>query len=216
MQSASAARLVITLSIAVLSGAASAKPPPGYLPDAEAAALDPHGAWVELWVTSVATHCPAPPSTTDSVTTPTTKIEGELIACAGDSIHVLTHRCLVSIARDDVSQARATFFDAGTRQITYWTIAGAVSTLTHGLGLVFSLPLWIIGGLSAHHTQANAARMEYEQDADQVGNEMVPDTWVALATVARFPAGLPPAVDRHGLVGKVCDTASPAQEPARP
>jgi hypothetical protein len=113
-------------------------------------------------------------------------VEGELIAVTPDSLHVLTADSLVSLPMDEMTSATLTTYDARLGRLTTWTALGAVSTLSHGVGLVLTLPLWIIAGSTSTASASKAPRVQSVEAT-------------LLQPYARFPQGLPPGIDRRAL-----------------
>lgn len=118
--------------------------------------------------------------------TSTRTVEGELIAVAQDSLHVLTADSLVSLSMGTLTSATLTTYDARLDRMTIWAVLGAVSTISHGVGLILTFPMWIIAGTGA---AASASRAPRIQSVDAA----------VLQPYARFPQGLPPALDRRAL-----------------
>ncbi len=161
------------LLLAALLGTACAyhppvAPPPGILPKGPSPDTTGFGSWVivrsadSLWVS------------------------GELIAITADSIHLLTEHGLVSDGTDRVVRVQVLTHDSEYGQIRTWQVAGTISALSHGVGFIFTGPIWIITG------QINAA------SASRAGLLELRD-WESLRLWARFPPGLPPSVDRSRL-----------------
>jgi hypothetical protein len=138
------------------------------LPTADDAGQEAFGGWIEV------------EDSTGSVVA-----LGELIAVHADTVYVLNDS-LVAVARDSISAAALFGYDAQWDKLALWTTLGGLSTLSHGFGLVLSLPVgWLLGGTSAVSSRARQPRLQYPEDG-----------WVALSQYARFPAGLPPSLPR--------------------
>jgi hypothetical protein len=116
----------------------------------------------------------------------TATVEGELIAASPDSLHVLTADSLVTVATSAVTSATLTTYDARLNTLNMWTILGAVSSLSHGVGLLLSVPMWIIVGTTATASASKAPRVQSVDAA-------------LLRPYARFPQGLPPGLERRAL-----------------
>lgn len=145
--------------------------PEGWLSVPDVAQREAYGGWIRL----------EPAQGTD-----TRSLEGELIAATPDTLYVLTPDSLVAVATKALTSATLTTYDARLNELTTWTALGAVATLSHGVGLILTLPTWIIVGTTATASASKAPRVESLDAA-------------VLRPYARFPQGLPPAVDRRAL-----------------
>jgi hypothetical protein len=145
--------------------------PEGWLSTPAVAQREAYGGWIAVET------APEPSKRT---------VEGELIAITPDTLHVLTADSLVSLAIGEVASATLTTYDARSGRIQTWSIVGAVSTLSHGVWLVLSLPTWILVGTTA---TASASKEPRVQSLDAA----------LLRPHARFPQGLPPGLDRRAL-----------------
>jgi hypothetical protein len=150
--------------------------PRGWLAPAQDALSDPYGAWVELELPSAGKQVPS---------------GGELIAVAFDSVFVLTTDGeFHALARADVTRARVAYYSSQHGQLAAWTIIGSVATLSHGFFLVFSFPVWAIGGSVTTGGQSRAPLADVGENKH---------SWDAVTKYARFPQGLPSELDRGRL-----------------
>jgi hypothetical protein len=179
------ARTVTVVSIvaatALSSGCAGIGEPSGWLPTALEAQTEAYGAWIEVRY--------------GSESGKRERVRGEFIAVGEDTVFVLvgddeSHQ-LVTIPRDVIERARLSTFDPGHGGIAGWTVAGTLSTISHGFGLILTAPLWMITGSISSGAQART-RTERFPNAP----------WEYLKRFARFPQGLPSAVDRTALLPK--------------
>ena len=110
--------------------------------------------------------------------------EGELIAIDETAFHVLTTAGLQSVPR--ASAHRITVVGYGNRAgaLAGWAVAGGISTLSHGEFLLFTAPMWAIAGIVATQTEKRAGIWHDDDLARRF---------------ARFPQGLPPALDLKSL-----------------
>jgi hypothetical protein len=171
------------MAVVVLGGCArSSSAPRGWLPKVEAAGRDPYGGWITLRPTDAHQ----------------ASLAGEFIAATADSAYVLTSGSVVGVPWFEVKRAQVVWYEAGTGAVNGWVFGGCLATLSHGFGLMFSLPVWLIAGNVSAHTHVRAARMEY------------PDLpWHQLRAGARFPGGLPPGLRREKLAGRPGGQATP-------
>lgn len=142
--------------------------PEGWLSTPEVAQREAYGGWIS------AAYAPAQ------------VVEGELIAVTPESLYVLTADSLIPLAMGAITSAALTTYDAQLRTLEMWTLLGSASTLSHGVGLVLTLPLWVIAGSSVTASASKSPRVRSLDPAD-------------LRPYARFPQGLPPALDRRDL-----------------
>lgn len=173
--------VVAALLGVVVTGCAGTGAPSGWLPNAAATQEEAHGAWISIRHRSDG----------DDV-----RVEGELIAVGDDTVFVLTTDSaawsLVAIPRSDDLTAKLGTYDPATGGIVAWTFLGTVSTMSHGINLILSAPVWIITGTVVTNTQARTAIERYPGDSPW-------DAWDELRVFARFPQGLPESVDRAML-----------------
>ncbi len=159
---------------------ASARAPRGWLPDAKQAQQETYGAWI--WVEY-------------SRGSAKETAEGELIAVKPDSIFILTQAfaqdTLVAIAESEIELGRLTAYDAKDRLLAGWTAVGSLTTLSHGFGLLATLPLWVVSGSIATVAQSFAPI-----------EELPVESWDDLKKYARFPQGLAEGLDRRTLKSK--------------
>ncbi|NNG15201.1 MAG: hypothetical protein HKM89_01890 [Gemmatimonadales bacterium] len=165
------------LALIAVTTACSANPAPsGWLGPAPVAVSDPYGAWVQMELTSAGKQVPS---------------GGELIAVALDSVFVLTPDGeFHAVARADVTRAKVAYYDSQYGTLAAWTTFGSLGTLSHGFLLVFSLPVWTIGGWAATAGQSRAPLAEVSEHER---------SWDDVAMYARFPQGLPDELDRRRL-----------------
>lgn len=176
-------RVVAALGLAALAGCAGNDAPSGFLSSPEEAARTAWGGWISLEIDAT----PAPIDTRG--VPPVTRLAGELIAVGEDSVYVLDESGLSAVPVAAVLKATFTAYDARARALGYWTLAGTVSTLSHGVGLLVSAPLWLATGISATSAQSRQGRVS--------GTER--SSWAEMRPFARFPQGLPPGFDRTAL-----------------
>lgn len=119
--------------------------------------------------------------------------EGELIAISADSIFVLSEVSLTGLQLADVSKVRVASFESGASWLAFWTTLGSISTGSHGVALIISLPVWLIAGSAATAGQSRVPLTTLDAPLLE---------WKALRPYARFPQGMPAGLDRSQLVPK--------------
>ena len=174
-------RGLVGLPFIALAMACAGNPAPrGWLAPAPDAISDPYGAWVNVDLASAEQGA---------------ALRGELIAVALDSIFVLTLDAeFHAIARADVTRARVAYYSSQHGQLAAWTIIGSLATLSHGFFLVFSFPVWAIGGSVTTGGQSRAPLADVGENKH---------SWDAVTKYARFPQGLPSELDRGRLRPKL-------------
>jgi len=146
--------------------------PAGFLVPPRLAQTEAYGGWVELLVTGGA------------------RVDGELIAVTADSVWVLgTASVVVPVA--NVRQGKLTTVQSEVGSVAGATGLGVVSTISNGILLVFTMPLWIIVGTAAGSSQSYAPE-----------RRVPPLHWAELNGFARFPQGLPDGVSLASLRAK--------------
>ncbi len=116
------------------------------------------------------------------------EVHGELIAVHPDSVFVLVPNNLLGIPTAQIAKAKLTAFAANTAPLALWSILGTLSTLSHGVGLIISAPVWIISGTAATSAQSYTPQLSFPKKS-----------WNEFRPFARFPNGLPPGFERRTL-----------------
>jgi hypothetical protein len=122
-------------------------------------------------------------------------IVGELIAIEPE-LYILArfrnHRpALVSRPRAAVRQLDVYAYSTGDASLGVWGLLGTVGTISNGIFLVFSAPVWIGSTILAVALEPRAALTRYPDHA-----------WADLAKWARFPQGMPQGmITTEDLVG---------------
>jgi hypothetical protein len=177
----------VSLGIAaVCTACAHNTAPTGWLPKPAAAQTAAYGGWIEL------THHDTEERRTD----------GELIAVSAESLWVLSGNQGLVIPTAEVKSGKLTAYAAQHGPLTLWTIVGTLSTISNGAFLIFTAPMWIIGGSLAVAGESRAPQRNSPSLA-----------WVELAPFARFPQGLPPGVELTALLPK--QDYGPAKQQSR-
>lgn len=157
----------------MLAGCARNTAPPGFLVTPRIAQSQAYGGWVELRVANGAS------------------VAGELIAVTAESVWVLgTAPMVVPVV--GIKEGKVTSTDAEVGNVAGATGLGVLSTISNGILLVFTAPLWIIVGTAAGSSQSYAPE-----------RRVPPLHWADLAPFARFPQGLPPGVALASLRPKL-------------
>ncbi len=163
---------VLLLSLFAL-GCAVTTVPRGYLAGASDLPADVYGGWIEL--------------TCSSVGKPAVRVSGELIAVGGDSVYVVNDS-LRAIALADVTSGRLAAYGSDAIGLGVLVFVGTLSTISNGAWLVFTMPMWIIGGSAAVSVRTHEPLVDYPHRG-----------WSSVAPFARYPQGLPPGLDRSRI-----------------
>ena len=170
----------ISLGIAVACFAcAHNTAPKGWLPKPAEAQAAAYGAWIEL------TYAESKERHTD----------GELIAVSAESVWVLSGNQGLVIPTATVKRGKLTAYAAQKDGLTAWMLLGTLSTLSNGGFLIFTAPMWMIGGSFAVGGESRAPE-----------RKSPPMTWLELAPFARFPQGLPEGIALTTLQEKTVRT----------
>jgi hypothetical protein len=164
---------VVVLSVVAMLAACTANPAPNrWLPTPMTAASDPWGAYIVVTLRDTITR------------KDTVMVRGEFLAVDRDTVFVLPMDSIVRrVPVRGVAKAQVAWYDSEMEKLGWWTLLGTVSSLSHGFGLVFTMPLWIISGTASAASESRAPLL----DVTRVG-------WDSVRPYARYPAGVPAAL----------------------
>lgn len=172
------------LAAGCLAGCASTQAPRGYLLSASDVEQTSYGAWAIV----------------RPVTDETSGWEGELIAVYPDSLFVLSTERLLVVPRDEVSEVTLNLYRTRHGTFAAWTILGALSTGSHGIGLIISAPVWIIWGSITTAAVSREPILKCSLRRSQRASSGTHGVgWDDLSKFARFPQGLPEIMNRASL-----------------
>ena len=157
------------LLIAVAAGCTRNPAPNAWLPTPRKVPEDVYGAWIGLRLSG------------------DQELIGEFLAQAHDSVFVLTDDGAVrAVDTARVTSARIAWFDSQWASTTaVWGGLGTLSSISHGVGLVLSMPIWLIATGASSSSDSRAPMV----DPMKTG-------WEEARMYARYPAGLPPGLPR--------------------
>jgi hypothetical protein len=162
----------VSIGAAVMCAAcARNSAPKGWLPRPKEAQGAAYGGWIELSYLEAGQQ---------------RRADGELIAVTADSVWVLTENQGLVIPTAAVRKGKLIGYAA--QNLTAWALVGALSTASNGAFLIFTMPMWIIGGSLTKGSESRAA----ERKSPQL-------PWADLASFARFPQGFPEGIEFSGL-----------------
>lgn len=175
--------VLLLILASLLPGCANNPVPKAWRPTVAQAQQTTRGGWilVEPFVSGV-------PSTSAS------SVEGELIAIDDTAYHVLTAGGLRSVPRSSTHRITVVAYGTSPASIAIWASVGGLSTLSHGMFLVFTAPMWAVTGIVAAVGESGAGLVH---DADRA------------RAFARLPQGLPPGFDPAALGPLVGGVVSP-------
>jgi len=162
-------RAIVAVATLAAVGCASHGAPRGFLPDPDEVGSQAYGGWIDVTFRG----------DVDDV-----RIRGELIAANADTLWVLHSSGGAAVPTGAILDGRLASYDSNAGQTGAATFLGFLSTASNGVFLVFTGPMWLIGGGMASHRQSTLP-LEY----------LPPLSWEGLAAHSRFPQGLPPSVD---------------------
>jgi len=120
-------------------------------------------------------------------------ITGELIAVSDDSIFV-ADSAFHSIAKKDITNARLVCYKSNSGSMSALVALGTISTISNGWFLVFTMPMWLIGGTISGTTQSYIPIIDYPEN-----------NFKEFSKFSRFPQGLPEKIDRRKIKMKDID-----------
>lgn len=161
----------LALACAVCCGCAITHAPRGWMGSPEEERVAVHGAWVVVQI-----EAPQAP-----------QLRGELIAVSQDSLF-MADSTFHAVAKANIRHVRLLTYDANVPLTAGGVVLGTASTILNGWALVFTAPVWIIGGSIATGIRSFEPLLDYPGCG-----------WSRLAPFARFPQGLPVMLDRSRI-----------------
>jgi len=162
----------LCLLIVLMAGCASSIAPKGWLPNPTEVQSRAFGAWM----------------TVEHGSEVGTKIStGELIAVQESNVYLLTMDGMEVISIDKVQNAMLALYKEKKR-VGLWALIGTLSTLSHGIGLIFSAPTWIITGIASASGESKSGLLKYSDSS-----------WEEIKKYARFPQGIPKGINLESL-----------------
>jgi hypothetical protein len=136
--------------------------------------------------------------------------DGELIASTNGTLALLTplgH--LVAIPYWNIRSLALGVHDNDFGVFVAWSILGSLSTISHGFFLIYTLPAWIITGVSASSAESGRG-LFFCQAPSKAYEPPLAACLADAAAFARFPQGIPPGVGSAELLGRAPAPGSPA------
>ncbi|HEY9167157.1 MAG TPA: hypothetical protein VIS48_13460 [Candidatus Kryptonia bacterium] len=156
------------LAVLGTSGCATTRAPSGYLVEDTETQWEVYGGWITLETNG---------------TGPQAVVKGEFIAYQDSNVYVLTETRATVVRCGNIQRAILELHSNETNMLGEWTLLGVLSTASHGLGLIFTFPTWIIVGTAS--ASADSWADHYEQEDPTI------DWWLGIKKFSRFPQGIP-------------------------
>ena len=161
-------RVLVCVVAASLSGCVRNPAPQAWRVSAREVQQSVRGGWILLELHQTKT----PPMQS--------RVEGELLAIDAGAVHVLSHKGFESVPRSSIERMTAVRYSSPAGALAVWASIGAASTLSHGVNLLVTAPMWAIAGILA---AAREGRAGLTHDLESA------------RPFARFPQGLPDGFD---------------------
>jgi hypothetical protein len=153
----------------LITSCATTKVPSHWLSEPEQTASDGYGGWINIELRE-------------------NRIAGELIAISEDTVFI-ADSAFHAVGSKDILSARLVAYNAP--RMGGYVILGTISTISNGWWLIYTAPIWLIGGSIA------ATLCSFEPIIDYPERPL----WV-LIWFARYPQGLPPDLNRGMIMMK--------------
>ena len=111
--------------------------------------------------------------------------EGELISVSDLVVYLVTPSGVIAVSKDDILSARLIIYNTNSSEYALWTTLGSISTISNGMFLVFTFPLWWVAGIPVMAGESDRANYIDYPAAD----------WEHFTRFSRFPQGLPEGLD---------------------
>lgn len=167
-------RLIGALFLLPIAGCATNTAPAHFLPAPVQSQRESYGGWIELEVAESAKRHH--------------RVTGELLAVSATDVWVLGDSGAVVLPTAMVKTGQLTGYRAGEGAIGGYSALGTLSTISNGAFLIFTAPMWIIGGSLAAGTESRYPV-----------RKVPPLGWPELREWARFPQGMPEGLDPRSL-----------------
>jgi hypothetical protein len=175
-----AERFLVVLLVSILSGCATTKAPNGWLPAVSDVQSDTYGGWLILSLQRQ---------------TQAEVLDGEFIGIRSDSVFLLTDKSEGRVvAMSSIRRAEVQVHQKQTGRVVASTAVGILGTISHGLLLIVTAPVWLITGIIAASSASYLGEFE-KSDPDIAW-------WTKMSEHARFPQGVPYGVDIATLRGR--------------
>ncbi|MFN0245273.1 MAG: hypothetical protein ACKV2T_00100 [Kofleriaceae bacterium] len=121
------------------------------------------------------------------------QVQGELISVTREYVHILRVKqpgaALVYLRTADVARAQVYTYESESG-LGAMGVLGTLSTISHGFVLILSAPVWILATAAAISVEMGHVELDYPKS----------HTLKQLSQWARFPQGIPAAIDEEALL----------------
>jgi len=120
------------------------------------------------------------------------ELSGELISVEPTGLQVLTltpRLGLAFVPKASIESATLWSWETEHGRPLAWGVVGAASTISHGVFLVFSFPIWVLTSTITSGIESRASQLEFPGDG-----------WDKFSIWARFPQGLPAGLTEADLL----------------
>ncbi len=153
----------------LITSCATTKVPSHWLSEPEQTASDAYGGWI-------------------NIESRENRIAGELIAISEDTVFI-ADSTFHAVGSKEILSARLVAYNAP--RMGGYVLLGTISTISNGWFLIFTAPMWIVGGSIATTLRTFEPIIDYPERP----------LWVFIP-FARYPQGLPPDLNRGLIVMK--------------
>ena len=162
---------VLSISYLLFTSCATSYAPDNWLPETDDVQQEIFGGWITL-VTKP-----------DSLKPNEKWIQysGEFISLDEENVYLLYDSIYV-IPKKKIYSSTLELDQKNSTAYGLWTVGGIAGTVTNGLFLVITAPLWLVAGIPA--TVGESVRDRYEED------EPTQEYWDSINKFARFPQGI--------------------------
>lgn len=166
------------------AGCATSNAPSNWLPDANELEQDAFGGWITLITAD------------NGSLEKNQQIEmGEFIALDSEKVYIMKDS-LLQIMKKEIISAK---LEIRTRHNEYgaWATIGTLSTISNGVFLIFTFPLWLVTDIAALSGEAKSDNYVMKNPDEKY--------WKEVNKFARFPQGLLKDIDRSKLRPKAAE-----------
>ncbi len=180
----------------IVSGCSTTKAPRGWLESPSNVNFNAWGGWIQLKV--LPDKVKSIEDFDDNFSYKDLNVGGGEFICFQDSlVYVLHNNKVLKINYLRIYKAELEIATDKKGGLALWTVLGTLSTLSHGIPLIFSAPAWLLFGTAATVGESDRNRfINYSPNYDW---------WQRAKKFSRFPQGLPNDFDLSQLKSKMVE-----------